>query len=56
MLEMMEMTEPNILSKLQEDTRTKEELEVEEGYAQYDQDREDEGLDDADEDGNYRED
>ena len=56
MLEMMEMTEPNILSKLQEDTRTKEEAEEEEGYAQYDQDREDEGLDDADEDGNYRED
>ena len=26
MLEMMEMTEPNILSKLQEDTRTKEEV------------------------------
>ena len=56
MLEMMEMTEPNILSKLQEDTRTKEEAEEEEGYSQYDQDREDEGLDDADEDGNYRED
>ena len=47
--------EPNILSKLQEDTRTKEEAEEEEGYSQYDRDREDEGLDDADEDGNYRE-
>lgn len=56
MLEMMEMSDPNVLSRIQEDARAEEELEVDEGYSQYDQDREDEGLDDADEDGNYRED
>ena len=55
MLEMMEREDPNILLKLQHDQKTSEEMEQGEGFSQIDVDKEDEGLDDPDDDGDYKE-
>ena len=55
MLEMMEREDPNILLRMQHDQKTSEEMEQDEGFSQIDADREDEGLDDPDDDGQYKE-